>query len=87
MGEEHRFNVVVFDADGYWHYGSRDVEAREAVETAKELADLATTPAGVETERVMITDSDDYCCFLWERGKGVMFPRRFTGWQPKKEVP
>jgi hypothetical protein len=63
------FNVVIWYDSGFYDYAARGVSARQAVEHAKALVDL-----GLPTvDRIMITDSDDYCNFLWERGKGIVF--------------
>lgn len=78
---EDRFNVVSFDRDGYWHYVARDLDARKATEIAKACVDVAEVtglPATglVEVARVIITDADDFTCFDWRRGEGVVFPPR-----------
>lgn len=70
------FKVVVYDPEGFWHYVMLDLPAKAAVEAAKELVDLTATPFGADTQRILITDRDDNTCFLWERGKGVVFPPR-----------
>jgi hypothetical protein len=67
------FNVVVFDGEGFSTYVRRESEAKEAVE-AHRLVMLALDGAGID--RVMITDDGDCANFLWERGKGIVYPAR-----------
>jgi uncharacterized Rossmann fold enzyme len=72
---EELFNVVIFFPDGSNEYVGRGLDAEPAVLMAR---DYATRPAAVAgfIERIMITDMDDLCCFLWQFGKGVVFPKR-----------
>lgn len=72
---EDLFNVVVFNAEGYWHYALRDVPARQAVDKAHALASADEQ----DIDRVMITDADDFANFLWERGKGIVYPTENEG--------
>jgi len=68
-----RFMVVFFDPEGYWDYvRPRWRTAGDAVEEAKWLVDRAATDLRIA--RVMITDEDDFTAFLWERGKGIVYP-------------
>lgn len=69
MSDE-RFSVVVWFPDGTYRYVERGLDAKDAVELAKNITDIAPG-----TPKLMITDSDDFCCFLWEDGK-VVFPPR-----------
>ena len=62
------YNVVFYDDQGYWDYLLRDVGGKRAVEAAKRLVDTG------RYSRVQITDEEDFTNFLWERGKGVVFP-------------
>jgi hypothetical protein len=71
MSDE-RFNVVMWWPDGTHSYVERDLPAWQAVKMAK-----AITEHNPE-RKVMITDDEDYCCFLWEHGK-VVFPPRAQG--------
>lgn len=66
------FNVVVFDGEGFSTYVRRESEAKEAVEEAHRQVMLALDGAGID--RVMITDDGDFANFLWERGKGIVYP-------------
>lgn len=66
-----RFNVVIFDPEGYWHYGLRDATAEGAVRVARFWVDRADRE---DIARIMITDEDDFTAFLWERGKGIVYP-------------
>jgi hypothetical protein len=70
-----RFSVVVFNPDGFWHYALTDVGPKEAVEEAKRLVDKAKKYR--RYHRVMIENvSDETAAFLWERGKGIVYPPR-----------
>jgi hypothetical protein len=68
-----RFDVVVYDIAGFWTYAARDLDAKAAVDRAKHLVDMADD-RNEGIDRVLITDSDDFTTFLWERGKGVVYP-------------
>lgn len=68
-----RYNVVIFDAAGFSEYYLRDVGARQAVEAAKRIVHGLPVKHGV-VARVMITDEDDFCNFLWERDRGIVYP-------------
>lgn len=68
-----RFNVVLYDAAGFWRYvGPRDIDARDAVDLARDLIVKADSDADID--RILITDQDDFTNLLWERGKGLVFP-------------
>jgi hypothetical protein len=71
---EERFSVVVFDREGYWRYIDRDLPAEAAMLLARDTALLATDLNDID--RIMITDADDFAVFLWERGKGVVYPNK-----------
>jgi hypothetical protein len=68
-----RYNVVILDPDGFSEYYLRDVGARQAVEAAKRIVDGLPVKHGV-VARVMITDEEDFCNFLWERDRGIVYP-------------
>lgn len=68
-----RFNVVVW-YEGFWEYFVRDVDDREAVETAYRLTQTLGERGLVD--RIQITDSDDFTNFLWEADKGIVYPPR-----------
>lgn len=68
------FNVVVWFGEQYI-YDQRNVDAAEAVAHARNLTESVGAKCGIVT-KVMITDGDDYCNFLWEHGKGVVFPTK-----------
>lgn len=72
MPEEERFNVVFFDDQGYWETFLRDATAEKAVVAAKRCVDNLGS-RGI-ADKVIITDADDFTVFLWQRGKGVVFP-------------
>lgn len=66
------FSVFWFDPDGNTHKELAFVGAKEAVEMAHSLSRRPAVALGV-IRRIMITDGDDYCVFLWEDGK-IVFP-------------
>jgi hypothetical protein len=71
---EERFNVVVFDAEGFWGYVQKDLDAEEAVLLARVWVGDAGNDAFIH--RVMIESvSDETTAFLWQRGKGIVFPK------------
>jgi hypothetical protein len=75
MSEE-RFNVLLHFPGGSYHVEKRGVPAQEAVETA---ADFSRRPAAVVgfIASIQITSEDNEdTVFLWEHGKGVVFPPR-----------
>jgi hypothetical protein len=67
-----RFNVVVFDRQGYWWYADRQVNAEQAVRSAHRCVCLAE--AGGTAAKIIITDDDDFTNFQWEHGKGIVYP-------------
>lgn len=69
-----RFNVVLVWEDGYWEYFLRDIPARRAVEAARRCTQGLLKRS--DLQKVMITDEDDCTNFLWERGKGLVYPTR-----------
>lgn len=73
MSEE-LFNVVQYFGDDTYEYVRRNVPAQEAVEAAHHYTHNVSSRMGW-TAKVMITDNSDYCCFLWERDKGIVFPK------------
>ena len=68
-----RHNVVVFDSDGFWHYAAQGLDAERAVLEARSCVHLAEHGA-LDAAKIIITDEDDFTNFLWERGKGVIYP-------------
>jgi pyruvate kinase len=70
-----RFNVVQFFSDGTYEQVRTNVEAAEAVTSAKHYTECVGAKLGT-TVRVIITDDDDVIGFEWKRGKGVTFPTR-----------
>lgn len=69
---EERFNVVIFYEGGWWEYFLRDATAENAAKAAKRCV-VNLGERGL-VEKVMITDADDFANFLWERGKGIIYP-------------
>lgn len=70
---DERFNVVIWDNDDYWRYVEQDMEAEDAVILARIIVDEAIRDGLIS--KVQIIDEDDFTNFLWERGKGIVFPR------------
>lgn len=68
-----RFNVIIW-FDGFWEYFLRDVDAKSAVQAAKRC--VFNLGERNLADKVMITDEDDNTNFLWERGKGIVYPPR-----------
>jgi hypothetical protein len=66
------FNVVQFFEDDSYEYVRESVSAEEAVEAAAHYCNSVGARMGF-TKKVMITDEDDACNFMWEYGKGVTF--------------
>ena len=64
------FNVYYWDANGLQHTELDRASPEDAVRAAKRLS---TGPAGEHglVTRVIITDSDDFCCFEWRDGRVV----------------
>src|SRR5262245_23718153 len=69
------FHVVVWYGDWY-DYALRNVSVEVAVKTAKKITDMIESGDGGEANKVMITDGGDNTNFLWEVGKGIVFPTR-----------
>ena len=68
-----RFSVHQFFDDGTNECVARDVEPKEAVETAKRLTVSVGGQIGT-TKRVIITDDGDFTNFEWKFGEGVTYP-------------
>jgi hypothetical protein len=66
------FSVCQFFADGSHEYVRRNVDAKEAVETAHHYCTSVGAQIGT-TQRVIITDGGDCTNFEWQFGKGVTF--------------
>ena len=69
------FSVFWWDPTGTYHKELSFVSAKEATEKAISLAKRPAALIGV-IQKVMITDGNDFCVFLWEFGKGVVFPTK-----------
>ena len=67
------FSVCQFFEDGTSEYVRRNVDAEEAVTTARHYTDNVAAKMGI-TKRVIITDGGDFCVFEWLSGKGVVYP-------------
>ncbi len=77
---EELFNVVVWFPDDSYELVLRWAPAQQAVEKAHSYISRPAGQIGI-IRKVMITDAGDHCNFLWEFGKGVVFPRRKDGSQ------
>jgi hypothetical protein len=64
-----------FVADDQYEEVLQSVDAETAVLTAKRLTESVGGRLGT-TRRVVITDGDDFICFEWQHGEGVVFPPR-----------
>lgn len=72
------FNVVQFFEDESYEYVRRLVPAEEAVKAARHYTRSVAAQLGMVT-RVIITDTGDCTNFMWEFGKGVVFPPEAKG--------
>lgn len=70
-----KFRVFVFYPNETYFEpeDSKQYPAQEAVAKAEEMIVKAKDERG-EYQTIRITDSDDYCCFEWQKGKGIVFP-------------
>jgi len=72
---ENEFSVFWWDPTGSYHKELGFVSAEAAMEKAISLTRRPAALIGV-IRKVMITDGGDFCVFLWEFGKGVVFPTK-----------
>lgn len=72
------FSVYQFFPDHTWERVREGVDAREAMEAARQYSTCVGAQLGT-TVSVMITDGGDYCCFEWKRGEGIVFPPMLAG--------
>lgn len=70
---EGEFSVYQEFCDGTNEPLKRFVSAKEAVETAIRFSRSVGARIGT-TVRVIVTDGDDWCCWEWKHGQGVVFP-------------
>jgi hypothetical protein len=75
MKARNEFSVVIWYPDDTHEYVCRFVGAQEAVETARRMTQTVGARHGM-VSRVMITDGGDCTNFLWEHGKGLVYPTR-----------
>jgi hypothetical protein len=73
MTGREEYSVVVWYPDDSYEYVSRWVGGREAVEMAKRLTESVGGRSGL-IAKVAVTDGADDTNFLWEYGKGIVFP-------------
>jgi hypothetical protein len=67
------FKVWIFFPDGTYMPEGDWQPVEEAIKQAKRSIQKPAAMLGMIT-KVMITDQGDLCCFLWEYGKGTVFP-------------
>ena len=75
MEEGERFNVYFIYPDGTNTKERSWLSAEAAVAFAHEASGRPAAKIGMLHE-IMITDSSDFCCFLWRHGEGVVFPKK-----------
>ena len=76
------FNVYQFFRDDSWERVREHVPAQEAVRAAHHYCSSVGARVLGTTVRVIITDMDDFTCFEWRRGEGVVFPPECAGREP-----
>jgi hypothetical protein len=69
------FSVVQFFVDGSYEYVRQNVTVEEAVKAATHYTQSVGVKMGI-VNRVIITDDGDCCCFDWQLGEGVVFPKQ-----------
>lgn len=67
-----RYDVVIFDSDGYWHRAGSGLGALAATLLSRAMVGEAEHDPRIA--EVLIVDADDYTNFLWRRGQGIVFP-------------
>ena len=74
MEEPDEYSVYQFFEDDMLYECVRShVSLEDAVTASKHYCSSVGAKFGA-TQRVIITDSDDYCVFEWQFGKGITFP-------------
>jgi hypothetical protein len=68
-----QFSTYQFFSNGDYEPVAEWVDAKTAMGTAVSLIHSLGAKIGT-TERVIITDGDDFINFDWQHGKGVVFP-------------
>ena len=76
--ERNKYSVCQFFEDDHYEFVRRFVGSKEAVETAIHYATSIGARLGT-TNRVIITDGGDCCCWEWKFDKGITFPPQFAG--------
>jgi DUF971 family protein len=66
------FSVYWFDLQGHTHEQLRFVDAKTAVESARDLTKRPAALIGI-LRRVIITDGGDNTCFEWKYLEGITF--------------
>ena len=73
VSEEGQFSVCQFFQNDTYEYVLRFVSAEAAMKQVVRLTNSVGGKIGT-TNRVIITDGGDSCCFDWRFGVGVVFP-------------
>lgn len=74
---EDLFSVYEWLPDGTYQSVGEGLNAEEAVKRAHISTRKPAVLLGI-IKKVMITDAGDSCVFLWENGKGIVFPLEYT---------
>jgi hypothetical protein len=69
------FSVVQFFHSGEYECVRRFVDAETAVKAAYHYTHSVAAKLGI-VDKVIITDGGDHTNFMWEYGKGVVYPKR-----------
>jgi hypothetical protein len=70
---DNQFSVFWMDPDGNVHKEREWVGAKEAVQFAHNMTTRPAARIGI-IKRIIITDADDFTCFMWEDGK-IIYPK------------
>lgn len=73
MNDNERFDVHWKDPDGHWHTEREGASAKDAVTLAHSLSTRPAAAIAIIRE-IRITDTEDFCVFLWRSDEGVVFP-------------
>jgi hypothetical protein len=77
---EREFSVFQFFPDDSYECIKQFVDAKEAVETARDFSQRPAAKIGIIRE-LRITDGGDFIVFQWKFGEGVVFPPEAAGRQ------
>lgn len=68
------FSVYWWGSDGSQHEELRFVDVETATERALDLPKKPFACILGMLDRVIVTDGDDFTCFEWLKGQGVVYP-------------